>query len=109
MQRLCHMFSLVSRDIYLSHGGCGKVREQGSGPRMCREGTHPHCTSANGFSMRMPAMICRAFRSSERMRTDPDLTAEATISASQKPMRDSSSIRNAAAISAGVVSVHHIE
>jgi len=39
----------------------------------------------------------------------PLLAAAATMSAFQKPIRDSSSIRNATESSAGVVSVHQIE
>ena len=41
-------------------------------------------------------------------RVAPLLTAEEIISASQKPIRDSSSIPNAVEISAGVVSAHQI-
>lgn len=61
-----------------------------------------------GFSMRMPAIICPMFKSSERIRVAPFLETEETIKASQKPICDSSSIRNAEAISMGVVSVHQI-
>ncbi len=50
----------------------------------------------------MLAILCSAFRSSESIWSAPHLAADATIGASQKPMRDSSSIRNAVAISAGV-------
>src|SRR6266404_9401113 len=62
-----------------------------------------------GFSIWTPAIICPAFRSSEKIRLAPHLTADATIRASQNPIRDSSSIRNADEISAGVVSTHQIE
>jgi hypothetical protein len=58
---------------------------------------------ANGFSMRMPAMVWPAFRPSERIRTAPALLAAATISASQKLMHASSSMRKAAEVSAAVV------
>src|ERR1700732_2054480 len=65
-------------------------------------------TPANGFSMRMPAILWPAFRSSDRIRVAPFFSADETIRASQKPIRDSSSIRNAEAISVGVVPVHQI-
>jgi hypothetical protein len=54
----------------------------------------------------MPAILCPALKSSERIRVAPLFAADETISASQKLIRDSSSIRNAAEISAQVVSVH---
>src|SRR5207302_1250219 len=66
-------------------------------------------TAAKGFSMRSPAIFWPGFKSSERRRVAPLLTAAATMSASQKPIRDSSSIRNATESSAGVVSMHQIE
>ena len=46
---------------------------------------------ANGFSIKMPAIRCPAFKSSERIRVAPLFIAEETISASQNPIRDSSS------------------
>jgi len=63
---------------------------------------------AKGFSMRIPAMVCPAFMSSDRIRLAPLLRAEATMRASQNPIRDSSSIRNAFEISTEVVSIHQI-
>lgn len=60
----------------------------------------------NGFSIRTPAMILPGLRSSDRIRAAPALRAAATISASQKPMPASSSMRKAAEISAHVVSMH---
>ena len=59
-----------------------------------------------GTSIRTPAMIWPELRSSETMRAAPALRAAATISASQKPTPASSSMRKAADISAGVVSIH---
>src|SRR3979411_876056 len=50
---------------------------------------------SKGFSIRTPAIICPAFRSSEKIRLAPHLTADATIRASQNPIRDSSLIRDA--------------
>ena len=73
-------------------------------PVFCR----PQRMPTNGFSMTMPAILWPAFKSSDRIRVAPFFEADETIRASQKPIRDSSSIRNAEAISAGVVSVHQI-
>jgi hypothetical protein len=56
----------------------------------------------------MPAIRCPTFKSSDKIRVAPHCEADETIRASQKPIRDSSSIRNAEAISAGVVFVHQI-
>src|SRR5258708_22493818 len=64
---------------------------------------------AKGFSIRSPAILCPGFKSSERSRVAPLLAAAATMSASQKPIRDSSSIRNATESSAWVVSMPHIQ
>src|ERR1035437_108844 len=65
-------------------------------------------TTANlykkGLSTRIPAIFWPALISSERMTFAPDFKADAHINASQKLIRDSSSIRNAAATSAAVVS-----
>jgi hypothetical protein len=47
-----------------------------------------------------------AFKSSDRIRVAPFFEADETIRAFQKPIRDSSSIRNAEAVSVVVVSVH---
>ncbi len=57
------------------------------------------------ISMRKPEIICPALKSSDKTRSAP-FSAAATISASQKEMRDSSSMRKAADISAVVISTH---
>ena len=57
---------------------------------------------AKRLTTRMPAIRCPEFKSPERIRVAPLLAAEETIMASQNPIRDSSSMRNAAAISAEV-------
>jgi hypothetical protein len=61
-----------------------------------------------GFSMRIPAIVCPALRSSDRIRWAPLLRAEAIMRASRSPIRDSSSMRNAFEISTDVVSIHQI-
>src|SRR5215470_6515937 len=63
---------------------------------------------AKGFSMRIPPMVSPAFMSSDRIRLAPLLSAEATMRASQNPIRGSSSMRNAFEISTEVVSMHQI-
>jgi hypothetical protein len=64
-----------------------------------------HTGRENGFSILTPAITWPELRSSLRSRAAPALRAAARISASQNPMPASSSIRNAAEISAGVVSL----
>src|SRR5579863_6263375 len=71
-------------------------------------GIHKSVAVAKGFSIRIPAIVCPAFRSSESILLAPLLRADATMRASQNPTRDASSIRNAVEISAGVVSTHQI-
>jgi hypothetical protein len=66
------------------------------------------CMPAKGFSIRMSGIRCPPLKSSERIRVAPLLAAVKIIKASQKSIRDSSSMRNAAEISVGVVSMHQI-
>lgn len=57
--------------------------------------------------MRMPDIVWSAFKSSDKISAAPALIAEATISASQNPILDPSSILKAVKNSAGLMSMHH--
>jgi MacB-like periplasmic core domain len=75
--------------------------------RICPNSDH-HGIAAKGLSMSTPMIVCPELRSSERRRIAPPLAAEAIISASQNPICDSSSIRNAVEISTRVFSMHQL-